>query len=404
MQTEITTGITPIGETSGATSRTRGGASYHSGSGLYFEQKHKAVGGALRGEITKLLPDGTAVVILPDKETHLHLPTGFSVGDALYGLFAPDGSWNIYALPSAVIRKNTPFSVLEVFGFPKNYLHRISLEALASYMPVISRGDIALFVAAAEFIGAEFHLSESDSVGLTSELHSQGAPLNAASLRKATPSAKTQTEFRQMMTELIDLLDGDYLPFRQKLEALQSCANDFALNVREKLRLFLIGIANGKNSTFFGILTELLRAKPPENIAKIASALLETIESRYFMNLCALAANLPMRLWIISENEDLTELTIYRSQKEKSVQYTVSITIETDALGPTGIRLASFESDISAHVYAANDTSRDILADCANDFSQSLGAIGFSQRTVGLTTSAMPAMTTASIPDIRISI
>lgn len=403
MQTDIHTSIAPIGKTSGATLQQYGESAWHGGA-LGFEQKYKTNSGALRGEITKLLSDGTAVIILPDKETKLRLPAGFSVGDALYGLFAPDGSWAVYALPSSVIRKSTSLPALEVFGFPKEHLPRISVEALANYMPVISKGDIALFIAAAEFIGAEFHLSERDAVDLTSDLHRQGAPLNAASLRKAAPSARTQTEFRQMTTELVDMLDGEYLPFRQRLAALQSCTDDITLNIREKLQLFLISAADGKSSTFFGILAELLRTKPPEHIAKIASALLETIESRYFMNLCALAANLPMRLWIISENEDLTELTIYRSQKEKSVQYTVSITVETDVLGPTSIRLASFESNISANVYAASNTSRDILADCADDFSQSLGSIGFSQRTVNVTTGTMPMAVSATMPDFKVSI
>lgn len=350
-----------------------------------------------------MLPDGVSIIRLPDKEIALRLPSSFTIGDAIYGLFTADGSWTAYAVPAAVARKNNAASILELFGLPQNYLHRSSVESLMQYMPAVSKGDVTAFVAAAEFIAIEFHLPESDVIGLVADLHSNGSPLSAAAMRKAVPSTITQSEFSHILSDLISVLDHEFLPFRQRLVNVLAIAGDNSRDARERLTAFLLGTP-GKEETLFGLLAELMRTSPPAKIKESAAKILEALESRYFMNLCALAAGLPMRLWIALDNHNLGEISIQRTYKEKSVMHTVSLLMETEELGTTGIHLASYERQITARVYAAQDKARDVLSEEAEGFAQALGSIGFSRQSVSVATGTMPPSVVAARPEIRVSI
>lgn len=401
MPASVLRNIAPVSEVGSASSPHTG--SRHSQADARHDAPRKSPEVSIRGEVTRILQDGVSVVRLPDKEITLRLPSSFAPGDAIYGLFASDGSWTAYAVPAAVARKNTAASVLELFGLPQNYLYRLSVESLLRYMPAISKGDIAAFVAAAEFIATEFHLPESDVVGLVTDLHSNGSPLSAAAMRKAMPSTITQAEFSHLLADLTSVLDHEFLPFQQRLVNLLAVAGDASRDARERLKLFLLG-PTGNNETLFGLLAELMRTSPPAKIAEFASKILEALESRYFMNLCALAAGLPMRLWIALDNYNFAEISIQRTQKEKSILHTVSLLMETDELGITGIHLASYERQITARIYAAQDKSRDILAEEAEEFAQALGAIGFSRQSVSVTTGVMPPPVIAARSEIRLSI
>ncbi len=362
-------------------------------SGQFFDLDRNRHDNPLRGEISKIGSDGIAVIRLPNKDIQLKLPPAFSVGDILYGIISPGDAWTVYAIPSTIIRKNTPEAILEVFNFPQNSLIQVSIQALADYIPIVSKGDISAFAYAVETICTQFNLPESNAVGLAVDLHRHGVALNMQSIQKAIPSVMSQSEFYNLITKLADSLEGQYLPFRDRIETMLSAVADPLRDVRDKIKFFMIGKTGGRDSSLFGLLAELLRAEPPHNAAAIAQSLIKTIESRYFMNLCALAAGLPMRFWVASDRNMTTEIAIQRTQKEHAAHYSVSLSVESEALGLIGIHLSSFEQAITARFYAENNSSRDILAEYADEFAHSLESAGYKQSSVGITTGSMPIIT-----------